>query len=143
MIASACPGVSALVVLLATLAPTSALCQRTAAPSRASAIRPTTTTATIRDTAARARGVVSVTALDLRTGQTLALNPIAPVFMSSVVKLPLAVQLLARVDRGELRLSDSITLAAKDLRAGNGGLAIEYPRGGVRLSVDQLLERAI
>ena len=48
---------------------------------------------------ARARGVVSVAALNLETNERVSLNADRPVFMSSVVKLPIAVQLLATVER--------------------------------------------
>jgi beta-lactamase class A len=62
--------------------------------------------------------------------------------MSSVVKLPLAVQVLARVDRGELRLDDSVRIAGHQLSPGHSPLAESHPQGGT-FTVRELLRRAV
>jgi len=92
---------------------------------------------------ARARGVVSVAALNLETNERVSLNADRPVFMSSVVKLPIAVQLLARVDRGELSLQTRIRLEPSDLRVGGArGIASRYPNG-VTMTVLALVRYAV
>ncbi|AKU96850.1 Beta-lactamase [Labilithrix luteola] len=63
--------------------------------------------------------------------------------MQSVFKLPLAIELLAHVDAGDLRLDDEVTIRPSDLRPGPGGaLADELPNGGTR-SMLALLERMV
>lgn len=99
--------------------------------------------ARLRTIAARTGGRVGIAALHLPSGQQVAVDGDLPVFMSSVVKLPLAVQLLARVDRGELRLGDSLTLAARDMRVGQSGIAARHPMGGLTLTVRELLRLAV
>jgi len=93
---------------------------------------------------APARGLVTVAALNLETNERVSWNADRTVFMSSVVKLPIAVQLLARVDRGELSLQQRIRINPSDLRVGGGSgtLASAYPNG-VTLTVKELLRYAV
>ena len=87
-------------------------------------------------------GRMSVSVHDPATGERFGVNGAAPVFMSSVVKLPLAVQLLARVDAGELRLADTIAVTPEQLSLGRSPLSERYP-AGFSMRVDSLLRYAI
>ena len=87
-------------------------------------------------------GRMSVSVVDPATGERFALNGSAPVFMSSVVKLPLALQLLARVDAGELRFTDTVTVSAEQLSLGRSPLSERYPNG-FSMRVDSLIRYAV
>ena len=87
-------------------------------------------------------GRMSVSVVDPATGERFGFNGSAPVFMSSVVKLPLAVQLLARVDAGELRLADTIRVSAEQLSLGRSPLSDRHPEG-FAMTVDSLLRYAV
>ena len=96
----------------------------------------------VRRIGTRTGGVLTLAAVHLESGEPFSVDATTPVFMSSVVKLPLAVQLLARVDRGELRLDDSIRVAPSELSPGHSPLADSFPQGGT-FAVRELLRRAI
>lgn len=60
--------------------------------------------------------------------------------MASTFKVPIAVQILSRVDRGEVRLDQMITLEPHDLHPGSGELSNLLKQPGVSLSVRNLIE---
>jgi beta-lactamase class A len=60
--------------------------------------------------------------------------------MASAFKLPVAVQLLTRVDRREIRLDSMVTIQPGDLHPGSGTLSELFDDPGVVLSVRNLLE---
>jgi len=86
-----------------------------------------------------AGGRVGVALHHIESGQALALQGTARFPMASVFKLPLALQLLARVDARALSLDKPLTITADDLRPGSGTLARAAPPPTV-LSVGELLE---
>lgn len=90
--------------------------------------------------AAIAGGKVGVAAVHLETGREVVLNRGEPFPMASVYKVPIAVQLLTRVDSGTLRLDSMITLRPSDLHPGSGTLTQLFDDPGVSLSVRNLLE---
>lgn len=92
--------------------------------------------------AASAGGVTGVSALHLESGTGASLHGHERFPMASVFKLPLAIALLARVDRGALRLDESVALGPSDIRPGGGGgtIAERAPAGGIALSIGELLE---
>ncbi|HEX6053171.1 MAG TPA: class A beta-lactamase [Gemmatimonadaceae bacterium] len=90
--------------------------------------------------AAIAGGKVGVAAVHLETGREVVLNRGEPFPMASVYKVPIAVQLLTRVDSGTLRLDSMITLRPSDLHPGSGTLTQLFDNPGVSLSVRNLLE---
>ena len=62
--------------------------------------------------------------------------------MQSVFKLPLAIEVLAHVDAGAIRLDDELRIKPSDVRPGPGGsLADELPEAGGERTVLDLLER--
>ena len=60
--------------------------------------------------------------------------------MASTFKVPVAVQLLSRVDRGEITLDQMITIAPHDLHPGSGTLTHLFNKPGVVLSVRNIIE---
>ena len=60
--------------------------------------------------------------------------------MASSYKVPIAVELLARVDRGELRLDQMVTIEPHDLHPGSGMISSLLNKPGVALSLRNLLE---
>jgi len=95
--------------------------------------------ARFRTLAAPAGGEVGVSVLHLETGHGASFHGRERFPMASVFKLPLAVAFLARVDRGELRLDQSVVLGPADMRS-PGPLSERAPTGGITVSLRELLE---
>jgi len=87
-----------------------------------------------------AGGRVGVGAIHLETGRSAYLNRHEAFPMASSYKVPIAVQLLTRVDRNEIRLDSMIALRPGDLHPGSGIIAELLDDPGVSLSVRNLLE---
>lgn len=81
-----------------------------------------------------------MSALHVESGRRVAVNGGERFPMASTYKVPIAVHLLARIDRGELALDDMIEVKASDLHPGDGILTALLHRPGVVLSVANLLE---
>ncbi|HWZ85967.1 MAG TPA: class A beta-lactamase [Thermoanaerobaculia bacterium] len=90
--------------------------------------------------AASAGGTVGVSVLHLESGQGAALHGNERFPMASVFKLAVAIELSARADRGAVRLDQTIAIAQSDLRLGRSPIAEKAPKGGITLSVGELLE---
>ncbi len=87
-----------------------------------------------------AGGAVGVSAIHLETNRRVLLNGSERFPMASTYKVPIAVQLLTRVDKGELRLDQLIQLQQRDLHPGSGTLTDLFNQPGIALSVRNLLE---
>ena len=87
-----------------------------------------------------ARGMVGVGIIHLESGRELFVNGAEPFPMASTFKVPVAVQLLDRVDKGQVRLDSMITLAPSDLHPGSGTLSSLFDDPGVSLSLRNLIE---
>lgn len=85
-------------------------------------------------------GVVGVTAVHLETGRRVSMNGTERFPMASTFKIPIAVQLLTRIDKGEVRLDQMIDIRQSDLHPGSGTLADLFNKGGLALSVRNLME---
>lgn len=85
-------------------------------------------------------GVVGVTAIHLETGRRVSMNGTERFPMASTFKIPIAVQLLTRIDRGEAKLDQMIDIKQSDLHPGSGTLAGLFNKGGLTLSVRNLME---
>lgn len=85
-------------------------------------------------------GTVGVGLIHLESGRELFLNGAEPFPMASTYKVPIAVQFLTKVDRGEASLSEMVTLAPGDLHPGSGTLSNLLDDPGVSLSYRNLLE---
>jgi beta-lactamase class A len=114
------------------------------APARAEASRPDPGLQRLERELARlatiAGGTVGVSVRHLETGREAHLNRSLAFPMASAFKLPVAVQLLTRVDRREIRLDSMITIQPGDLHPGSGTLSELFDDPGVVLSVRNLLE---
>ena len=87
-----------------------------------------------------AEGTVGVSALHFESGQRISFNAGKRFPMASTYKIPIAVQILTKVDRQELNLERLIEVKQRDLRPGSGILAVYLTKPGVLLSVQNLLE---
>jgi beta-lactamase class A len=87
-----------------------------------------------------AGGVVGVCAVHLETGRRVSVNGSDRFPMASTVKVPIAVQILTRVDKGEIKLDQMIELKQSDLHPGSGTLTDLFNKPGVALSVRNLME---
>jgi beta-lactamase class A len=85
-------------------------------------------------------GKVGVGIIHLESGRELFVNGTEPFPMASTVKVPIAVELLTRVQSGTVRLDSMITLRPSDLHPGSGTLTGLFNDPGVSLSVHNLLE---
>ena len=85
-------------------------------------------------------GKVGVGIIHLETGRELFVNGAEPYPMASTVKVPIAVELLTRVQAGTVRLDSMITVRPNDLHPGSGTLTGLFNDPGVSLSVHNLLE---
>ncbi len=85
-------------------------------------------------------GKLGVYAKHIESGRVITMNAREGYPMASTFKVPIAVQLLAKVDRGELRLDQMIALKESDLHPGSGTLSQLLNKPGVSLSIRNLLE---
>lgn len=98
--------------------------------------------AKIRTIAQGAGGTVGVSILHIESGRGASVNGREALPMASVFKFPVAYELLRRVDRGALRLDQSIPLSPADLRPGHSAIAERAPTG-ITLSIGELLEAMV
>ncbi len=86
-------------------------------------------------------GTLGVTAIHIETGRRVSLNGGERFPMASTYKVAIAIQLLTRVDQGQVRLDQMVELKSSDLRpSGDGTLAALMNKPGLALSVHNLLE---
>ncbi|HML15490.1 MAG TPA: class A beta-lactamase [Bryobacteraceae bacterium] len=85
-------------------------------------------------------GEVGLSALHVESGRRVALHSTDRFPMASTFKVPVAVQLLARVDRGEISLDQMIRIEPHDLHPGSGTLNNLFNKPGVELSVRNIME---
>lgn len=85
-------------------------------------------------------GVVGITAIHIESNRHFSFHGTDRFPMASTFKVPIAVQLLSRVDRGEVRLDQMIDIEPHDLHPGSGTLSSLFNKPGVSLSVRNLLE---
>ncbi len=87
-----------------------------------------------------AGGEVGAGVIHLETGRRISFHGDDRFPMASTFKIPVAVQLLHRVDRGELKLDQMIEIHASDLHPGSGTLTQLFNQPGVSLSIRNLME---
>jgi beta-lactamase class A len=85
-------------------------------------------------------GRMGIAALHLESGRAVYLNADEAFPMASTYKVPIAVQLLTRVDRGERSLDEMVEVEPADLHPGSGTLRRLFDDPGVVLSLRNLLE---
>src|SRR5262245_22767796 len=89
-----------------------------------------------------ARADVGVALIHVESGARLDVHGDRRFPMASVYKLPIAVELLSQVSLGALTLDRQVTIGSSDIRA-CCTLSRRHPKGGVMLSVAELLELMI
>jgi beta-lactamase class A len=87
-----------------------------------------------------AEGIVGVAAIHIETNLSVSYNGDISFPMASTFKIPIAVQLLSLIDRGELSLDEVYNLKQSDLHPGSGTLADLFSKPGVTISLHNLLE---
>jgi beta-lactamase class A len=85
--------------------------------------------------AGEARGTVGVAVKHLESGAELFVNGDEPFPMASTFKLPVLVELYAKVKAGRLSWNDMVDIGVLDQHLGSGDLAPLYDPPGVRLSL--------
>ena len=85
-------------------------------------------------------GKVGVGIIHIESGRELFVNGTEPFPMASTFKVPIAVELLTRVQAGSVRLDSMVTVKPSDLHPGSGTLTGLFNDPGVSLSVHNLLE---
>ena len=86
-----------------------------------------------------AGGTMGVSAVHVESGRSVSFNGTERFPMASTYKIPIAVQLLYRVDQGEVKLDQMIALTPSDIRP-NGTIRSLLSKPGLSLSVRNLLE---
>jgi len=92
---------------------------------------------------ARTGGVLALAAEDVGTGARLSFRGGEPVFMSSEVKLPLAVRILRQVDRGRLDLRTRVVIPPTRFAPGHSPIADSAKNDTVVLTIAELLRHAV
>jgi beta-lactamase class A len=96
------------------------------------------------DIATRSGGRLGVFAQILESGDEAGLNDTERFPMQSVDKLPIAMAVLDQVDRKSLTLGEEVSLSANDMVPRlHSPLRDRYPRGGIDVSVRELIRAAI
>ena len=93
--------------------------------------------------AKKADGIVGVAAVDLETGRCVSLHGDERFPMASVVKLPVAIAFLQRVDRGEDSLTREVTLTPADFRRGVSPIRDEANGKPITVTVGRLLDEMV
>jgi len=88
-------------------------------------------------------GSVGVGSIHLESGRSFYYNENIRYPMASTYKIPVAVQLLSLVEKGEIQLSDMIEIKKTDLHPGSGIISSLLDDPGVILSIHNLLEMMI
>jgi beta-lactamase class A len=130
-------------ILLIACAPFAAGCAGNAATSSRDSSSPLTQQ--IQRIAATIHGNVGVAVLSLGSNDSTLVRGDDRFPMHSVYKLPIAMAVLREVDLGRMRLDQPIRIEADDLAppAVYSPIRDQYPRGGVTLTVEQLLRPMI
>lgn len=85
---------------------------------------------------AESGGILGIAAIHLESGQRVEWNGGERFPMASVVKVPIAIEVLHQVDRGEIALDDTVRIGLEDLRFGRSLLGGSVP---VDVSIGELL----
>jgi beta-lactamase class A len=88
-------------------------------------------------------GRVGVAAQEIGSGQSITVNGDEAFVMASTYKVAIAVTLLDRIDKGELKLSDLIDISQDMMVAGDNAIAQNFVHPGIKLSVANLIEPMI
>lgn len=87
--------------------------------------------------AAQHQGKVSLFAKNLKTGETVALDPDRPVETASVIKVPIMIEAFYQVKAGKLSLDKKVTLTKDNQVPGSGVLTFMQP--GLELTLEDAI----
>jgi beta-lactamase class A len=87
--------------------------------------------------------VVGVSALHIESGRSVSVRGSERFPQASAVKVPIAVQIMALADEGQLQLDKMVTLKPADLHPGSGRISELLFHPGVALSIENIVELAI
>jgi len=90
--------------------------------------------------ATTAGGSMGVAVVHIESGRSAYLNPDVAYPMASTYKVPLAVEVLHRIDSGTLKLTDRVDIGIDDYSPGSGMIAKLLDDPGLSVSVLNLLE---
>ncbi|ULQ51164.1 class A beta-lactamase [Flavihumibacter fluvii] len=88
-------------------------------------------------------GRIGVAAQEIGSGESITINGDETFVMASTYKVAIAVTLLDRVDKGELKLSDLIDISQDMMVAGDNAIAQNFVHPGIKLSIANLIEPMI
>ena len=88
-------------------------------------------------------GRIGVAAQEIGSKETITINGDEQFVMASTYKVAIAVALLDRIDKGELKLSDLIDVEQETMVTGDGAIAVNFVHPGIKLSVANLIEPMI
>ena len=91
----------------------------------------------------RLAGRIGVAAQEIGSKERITVNGDETFVMASTYKVAIAVALLDRVDKGELKLSDLIDISQETMVTGDGAIAVNFVHPGIKLSVANLVETMI
>lgn len=90
------------------------------------------------------RATIGVALYDVQTGKTLNINGDKHFPMQSVFKFPIALKVLAEVDKGKMNLKDSIFITAKDLLPRTWSpIRDNYPEGNIKMPLSEIVRYTI
>ena len=85
-------------------------------------------------------GKMGIGVIHLETGRKIFINNNTRYPLASTYKVPIAVQLLKRVEKGEINLTDMTNVQPKDQHPGSGILSVLFVAPGIELSLRNQLE---
>ncbi len=128
-------------LLLGTLIQSSiAFSQRAASPAQPGLSAPQRLARELERIAQLGGGPVGIQAIHLESGQQVSLNAQMGLPMASTVKVAIAVQLLTKIEQGDLSLDTMVEVTPADLHPGSGTLTALFNKPGLQVSVQNLLE---
>jgi beta-lactamase class A len=93
--------------------------------------------------AADAGGAVGVSGLHVESGRRAGLRGEEAYPMASAYKFPIALALLNQVGSGTVDLATTVTLSASDIRPFHSPIAERSPKGGLKITVGELLDQTL
>ncbi|WP_439183815.1 class A beta-lactamase [Carboxylicivirga taeanensis] len=88
-------------------------------------------------------GRIGVAAQEIGSKEMITVNGDEAFVMASTYKVAIAVALLDRVDKGELKLTDLIDVEQETMVTGDEAIAVNFVHPGIKLSVANLIEPMI
>ncbi|MBL7472217.1 class A beta-lactamase [Robertkochia sediminum] len=88
-------------------------------------------------------GRIGVASQEIGSDKKITINGDEQFVMASTYKVAIAVALLNRVDKGELKLTDLMDVEQETMVTGDGAIAVNFVHPGIKLSVANLIEAMI